>query len=60
MACKHLGYLINQGYYWCYKDNNRDPFEDCENCPYREEQDIYITTSYSDSSTTTEEVIYKR
>lgn len=51
MACKHLGWLINHFYYWCYKDENKNPFEDCKNCPYREEQDIYITTTTNSAST---------
>lgn len=37
MACKYIGWLINQGIAWCNKDNKRNPFKDCENCPYREE-----------------------
>ena len=46
--CKHLGHLINQGIYWCNKDNRRNPFKECDNCPYREELDegeIYSTSN---------------
>ena len=40
MVCKHLGWLINQGYYWCNKDRNKNPFKDCENCPFKEEFEL--------------------
>ena len=43
MSCKHLGWLINQGIYWCNKDNKRDPFKCCKNCPDYEENDWGVT-----------------
>ena len=52
MPCKYLGWLINQGYAWCIKDNRRNPFKECENCPDREEFDWGET--YSTDSEPTE------
>ena len=52
--CKFLNWLINNGpTYWC--DHGRNPFTDCENCPYREENELTENISVSTIDTNEEE-----
>ena len=47
MACKNMGFAINQNMYWCNKQMENFPI--CKNCLNYEEEETPITISSNET-----------